>query len=336
MKEFEQYRTNSLERIEKIKDPKELEQLKNEVLSRKGRLASFMTLLPGLPPEEKRSLGAALNSFKEEFTEKLNAKAESLNGVSAYKPSSVDITMEGFPFSSGRRHLINVTYDKILGIFRAIGFSIVEGPEVEDDHNNFEGLNFPPDHPARDTQDSFFLDNGLLLRTHTSPVQVRVLESSKPPIAVVSPGKCYRRDPLDASHSFMFNQTEGFLVDENIGVADLKGTIDIFIGEMFGKGIRSRFRPHFFPFTEPSMEVDMECIFCKGKGCGVCKQSGWIEIMGAGIIHPSVLESAGHDYKKYSGFAFGMGVERIAMLKYRVGDMRIFFENDLEFLRQFR
>ena len=334
MTQIAKLKNEALELLEKASTLEEIEELKIRFLSRKGELAGLFSEIPKLDPAERKQFGQGINELKILLTEGLEEKEATLKRSKRDLPP-VDITRDPFPFRKGSVHPLSATYIEIINIFKYLGFIVVEGPEIEEDFYNFEGLNFPPDHPARDEQASFFMQNGKLLRTHTSPVQVRVMESQEPPLAVVSPGKCYRRDTIDASHSSMFNQLEGFLVDENISVAELKGTIKCFIKELFGEK-KTRFRPHFFPFTEPSMEVDVECVFCGGKGCNVCKKTGWLEIMGAGMIDPNVFIKAGLDPVKYSGFAFGMGIERIAMLRYDINDMRLFFENDIEFLDQFR
>jgi phenylalanyl-tRNA synthetase alpha chain len=245
--------------------------------------------------------------------------------------------MPGICQDLGRLHPITRTIDEVCGIFTRMGFSVVEGPEIETEFNNFTGLNIPLDHPSRDAFDTFYLKDysKLLLRSHTSPVQIRAMKSCKPPLAVVVPGRVYRPDAVDASHSFMFHQIEGFMVDKDIKFSDLKGSLGIFAKAVFGEDIKMRFRPHFFPFTEPSAEVDISCIICKGKGCSVCGRKGWLEVLGSGMIHPNVFRHVGIDPKIYTGFAFGMGVERIAMLKYGINDIRLFAENDLRFLRQF-
>jgi phenylalanyl-tRNA synthetase alpha chain len=246
--------------------------------------------------------------------------------------------MPGIAQHLGRLHPLTQVMEEICTIFNRMGFSVMEGPEIETEYNNFTGLNIPLEHPSRDVFDTFYLKQGaekLLLRSHTSPMQVRVMKSRRPPLAVVVPGRVYRPDAVDASHSFMFNQIEGFMVDEGIKFSDLKGVLEVFAKAVFGKDIKMRFRPHFFPFTEPSAEADISCIICKGQGCSVCGRKGWLEILGSGMIHPNVFKQVGYDPKKYTGFAFGLGIERIAMLKYGIGDIRLFFENDLRFLKQF-
>lgn len=325
----------ALKDLKNIKSKGALPLIKAKYIGRKGKITELFKKIPTLAKEERKDFGKGINEIQEKLKILFEEYEEKLR-LDTFSTKSVDITRDAFPLTTGRTHILNQTYEDIYNVFKVMGFTVVEGPEIEDEFHNFEALNFPKSHPARDTQDSFFFKDGSLLRTHTSPVQVRVMESWEPPFAVISPGKCYRRDTIDASHSFMFNQIEGFLVDENIGVAHLKSVIDIFVKEIFGKDVRFRFRPHFFPFTEPSLEVDIGCIFCGGKGCNVCKNTGWIEIMGAGLIDPAVFEHSGIDPEKYSGFAFGMGVERIAMLRQNINDMRLIYGNDLEFLKQFK
>ncbi len=325
----------ALKDLKNIKSKGALPLIKAKYIGRKGKITELFKKIPTLPKEERKDFGKGINEIQEKLKILFEEYEEKLR-LDTFSTKSVDITRDAFPLTTGRTHILNQTYEDIYNVFKVMGFTVVEGPEIEDEFHNFEALNFPKSHPARDTQDSFFFKDGSLLRTHTSPVQIRVMESWEPPFAVISPGKCYRRDTIDASHSFMFNQIEGFLVDENIGVAHLKSVIDIFVKEIFGKDVRFRFRPHFFPFTEPSLEVDIGCIFCGGKGCNVCKNTGWIEIMGAGLIDPAVFEHSGIDPEKYSGFAFGMGVERIAMLRQNINDMRLIYGNDLEFLKQFK
>ncbi|MEE8179671.1 MAG: phenylalanine--tRNA ligase subunit alpha, partial [bacterium] len=248
---------------------------------------------------------------------------------------AIDITLPGKKFSLGKKHPITLILDEIKNIFVSLGFRIVDGPEVETEYYNFEALNMDLHHPARDMWNTLYIKEGVLLRTHTSPVQIRVMEKQSPPLAIIAPGRCYRRDAVDASHSPMFHQVEGLLVDEGVSFAHLKGVLTHFCHRMFGAETKVRFRPSFFPFTEPSVEVDIQCVICAGKGCSVCKQSGWLEILGAGMVNPRVFEFVKYDTKKYTGFAFGMGVERIAMLRYGIDDMRLFFENDRRFLKQF-
>lgn len=315
-----------------------LEEVRIKYLGRKGLLAELTGAIGSLPVEQRGAFGQQVNTLKSTLLESLAKKEKILKNQSGnLKASRVDIGMPGIAQELGHLHPITQTIDEICAIFNRMGFCIVEGPEVETEYNNFTGLNIPLDHPSRDAFDTFYLKDyaKLLLRSHTSPVQVRVMSKQKPPLAMVVPGRVYRPDAVDASHLFMFHQIEGFLVDENIKFSDLKGILELFAQSVFGAQIKMRFRPHFFPFTEPSVEVDISCIMCQGQGCSVCGRKGWLEILGAGMIHPNVFGQVGINAKKYSGFAFGMGVERIAMLKYGINDIRLFFENDLRFLRQF-
>lgn len=315
-----------------------LEEVRVKYLGRKGLLAELTSSIPGLPVEQRGPFGKAANALKTKIVGLISEKEKTLkteNGV--LRKGNLDIGLPGISRELGSIHPITQIIDEICAIFNRMGFSVVGGPEVETEYNNFTGLNIPLDHPSRDAFDTFYLKNysKLLLRSHTSPVQVRAMKTRKPPLAIIVPGRVYRPDAVDASHLFMFHQIEGFIVDENIKFSDLKGVLEFFAKSIFGDDIKMRFRPHFFPFTEPSAEVDISCIICKGKGCSVCGRKGWLEILGAGMIHPNVFKHVGYDPKKYTGFAFGMGVERIAMLKYGINDIRLFFENDLRFLKQF-
>jgi len=325
--------------IEKAGSLAELEELRVKYLGRKGLIADMMSVIPSLPKEEKGPFGQKANSLKNQIKELLDEKQKTLAGgsIAKGKGPGIDIGMPGIAQELGRAHPITQIIDEICSIFVRMGFHVVEGPEIETEFNNFTGLNIPLEHPSRDAFDTFYLNTAdkLLLRSHTSPVQIRAMRANKPPLAIVVPGRVYRPDAVDASHLFMFHQIEGFMVDKDIKFSDLKGVLEVFAKGIFGKDIKMRFRPHFFPFTEPSAEVDISCIICKGKGCSVCGRKGWLEILGSGMIHPNVFNHVGYDPKKYTGFAFGMGVERIAMLKYGINDIRLFFENDLRFLKQF-
>ncbi len=314
-----------------------LAELRLKYLGRKGLIAELTGSIPGLPVEQRGVFGKTVNALKSRLMSLLAEKEKNLIHPDKVVNNSLDIGMPGIAQLLGSRHPITQIIDEICLIFNRMGFSVVQGPEVETEYNNFTGLNIPLEHPSRDAFDTFYLKNysRLLLRSHTSPAQVRVMKQQPPPLAVVVPGRVYRPDAVDASHLFMFHQIEGFLVDENIRFSDLKGILELFARSVFGKKIRMRFRPHFFPFTEPSVEVDISCIMCKGTGCPVCGRKGWLEILGAGMIHPNVFKQVGYDPNLYRGFAFGMGVERIAMLKYGINDIRLFFENDLRFLKQF-
>lgn len=315
-----------------------LEELRLKYLGRKGIIAQLTGSIPGLKKEERAAFGQAVNALKKRavslIEEKEKSFADSLNGEGAVSRPA-DIGLPGITQELGHLHPLTRVIDEICAIFMRIGFSVVEGPEIESEYNNFTALNIPLEHPSRDAFDTFYLNNRLLLRSHTSPVQIRAMKAHKPPLAIVVPGRVYRPDAVDASHSFMFHQIEGFMVDKSIKFSDLKGALEILAKAVFGQEIKMRFRPHFFPFTEPSAEVDIRCIICNGKGCSVCGRKGWLEILGAGMIHPAVFKHVGYDPKKYTGFAFGLGIERIAMLKYGINDIRLFFENDLRFLRQF-
>jgi len=321
-----------------IVSPQELEMVRVKYLGRKGILAELTGLIGTLAIEERGPFGKEVNALKNKLLNLISEREKTLRIQSNIpKESVLDIGLPGISQEFGNGHPIIKTIDEICGIFNRMGFSVVEGPEIETEYNNFTGLNIPLDHPSRDAFDTFYLKNypKLLLRSHTSPVQVRAMKMHKPPLAIVVPGRVYRPDAVDASHLFMFHQIEGFLVDENIRFSDLKGILELFAKSVFGQDIKMRFRPHFFPFTEPSAEVDISCIICKGKGCSVCGRKGWLEILGSGMIHPNVFKHVGYKPGKYTGFAFGMGVERIAMLKYGINDIRLFFENDLRFLKQF-
>ncbi len=315
----------------------ELQQLKVKYLGKKGLVTSKLKALSAISPELRPAYGKAVNEIKVYIEEEIN-RIESFLRKEEYKKrilsESIDITLPGKYTPFGREHPINKVLSEITGIFVSMGFEIEEGPEVELDYYNFEALNMPKNHPARDMQDTFYISDDVVLRTHTSPVQIRVMEKRKPPLKIIAPGKVYRCD-ADVSHTPMFHQVEGFMVDTDIAFSDLKGVLEAFIHSVFSEETPVRFRPSFFPFTEPSAEVDIGCIFCLGKGCRVCKNTGWLEILGAGMISPKVFEMVGYDPVVYSGFAFGMGVERITMLKYSIDDIRLFFENDLRFLKQF-
>jgi phenylalanyl-tRNA synthetase alpha chain len=326
-----------LEDSKSAKSLADLQQLKVKYLGKKGLVTSKLKALSSISPEFRPSFGKAVNEVKIYIEDEIK-RIESLLKQEEHKKrtlsEAIDITLPGKFTPFGREHPVNKILSEITDIFVSMGFEVEEGPEVEFDYYNFEALNIPKNHPARDMQDTFYISDEVVLRTHTSPVQVRVMERKKPPLKVIAPGKVYRCD-ADISHTPMFHQVEGFMVDTDIAFSDLKGVLESFIHSIFGVETPLRFRPSFFPFTEPSAEVDIGCIFCSGKGCRVCKITGWLEILGAGMINPMVFEMVGYDTDLYSGFAFGMGVERIAMLKYSIDDIRIFFENDIRFLKQF-
>jgi len=320
-----------------------LEEFRVKYLGRKGVLAQITGSIPTLPPEQRGAVGRAVNEIKNRVSAIIAEKERSLgSGPARESGERVDLTLPGVSQRTGGKHPITLVTEEICDIFEKMGFRVVEGPEIETEFNNFTGLNIPLEHPSREAFDTFYLkDNNakgerLLLRSQTSPLQVRVMKSQKPPLAVVAPGKVYRPDAVDACHSFMFHQIEGFVVDKDIRFSHLKGVLEHFAKSVFGADTRMRFRPHFFPFTEPSAEIDISCFICKGAGCPACGRKGWLEILGAGMIHPNVFKNVGYESGKYTGFAFGMGIDRIAMLKYCVTDIRLFFENDLRFLEQFR
>lgn len=316
-----------------------LNELRVEYLGKKGSLTTILRGLGALSLEDRPKVGQMVNEVRAELEGMLNNKNNELKAIelaTRLKAEKIDVTLPGRINQVGHLHPLTLTLNRIKSIFMQMGFSVAEGPEVEQDHFNFEALNLPKDHPARDMQDSFYITEEILLRTHTSPVQARTMQANEPnsPIRIIAPGKVYRRD-YDATHSPMFTQVEGLVVDKNISFSDLKGMLETFIHQIFNENVGVRFRPSFFPFTEPSAEVDISCVMCQGKGCRVCKGTGWLEILGSGMVHPRVLEMSGYDPNEVSGFAFGMGVERIAMLLYGIDDLRLFYDNDLRFLRQF-
>ena len=326
--------------IEAATSSADLEALRVRFLGRQGELTQLLRSLGTLPAEERPVVGAAANEAKRELEALLEARlsaAAERERMRQREQSRLDLTLPGRRPALGGIHPLSRVRDEIVSVFVGLGFSVAEGPEIETDYYNFEALNIPKDHPARDMQDTFYLSESALLRTHTSPVQIRTLQAAKgrTPLKIVVPGRVYRRDVPDASHSPVFHQVEGLAVDRHITMADLKGTLELFAREMFGPRSRIRFRPSFFPFTEPSAEVDVLCFLCGGSGCRVCKQSGWLEILGSGMVHPQVLRNVGYDPEEGTGWAFGMGIERVAMLKYGIDDIRLLFENDLRFLRQF-
>jgi len=316
-------------------NPDEIEQFRIKLLGKKGDIKAIMAEFRNVPVEQKKEFGQKINILRNAAQDKINELK-----LAAVETNStnhgLDLTMSGQPYELGARHPLSVVRNEIISIFNRIGFSVSEGPEIEDDWHNFTALNFPEEHPARDMQDTFFIDPEIALRTHTSSVQVRVMENSTPPIRTISPGRVFRNEAISARAHCIFHQVEGLYIDKNVSFADLKQTLLYFAKEMFGDKTKIRLRPSYFPFTEPSAEVDVSCQICNGKGCNVCKHTGFLEIMGCGMVDPNVLESCGIDSSIYSGFAFGMGIERIAMLKYQVNDLRHFFENDLRFLKQFK
>ena len=332
-------KSNAETELNSAADLKALESLRVKYLGKKGELTAVMKGMGGLSKEERPIIGQLANTVRgfiesalEEKKKALTEKAKELKLMA----ETIDVALPGRMPEMGAKHPLNTVLDDLQDIFIDMGFSIVEGPEVELDYYNFEALNLPPDHPARDTQDTFYINDNVLLRTQTSPVQVRVMEKQKPPIRIISPGRVYRSDTVDATHSPVFHQVEGLVIDKGITMADLKGTLEVFAKKLYGDDTRLRFRPHHFPFTEPSAEVDISCFNCKGKGCNICKGEGWIEILGCGMVHPKVLRNCGIDPEVYSGFAFGMGLERVTMFRYGIKDLRLFYENDLQFLKQFK
>lgn len=338
MKEqLERLLSSALDEVAQADSEESLQDIRIKFLGKKGALTTMMKGLGTLSNEERPIVGQLANTVKVELEGKLTDALERMREIARQRKletERIDITLPGRTQRLGTRHPITLVADEIAEIFAGLGFQVAEGPEIELDFYNFEALNFPKDHPARDMQDTFFVDDNILLRTHTSPVQVRTMLKHAPPVRIISPGTVYRCDS-DATHSPMFHQVEGLMVDKGITFGDLKGILTIFVNQYFGKGTGVRLRPSFFPFTEPSAEVDIACVMCRGKGCRVCKQSGWLEILGAGMIDPEVYRHVGYDPESISGFAFGMGIERIAMLKYGIGDMRLLFDNDVRFLSQF-
>jgi len=331
-----QLREEALSAIRAACSMDDLDRVRIQYLGRKGFLTSLLRGVGALSMDLRPEVGKQANLLKAELDDQLQRRMEEIKAQDREqmeRERKIDITLPGRPLTLGSVHPLTAVFQEIIEIFSHLGFEIAEGPEVELDYYNFEALNIPKDHPARDMQDTFYISDDLLLRTHTSPVQIRVMEKHQPPLRIIAPGRVYRRDD-DISHTPMFHQVEGFLVDEGVSFADLKGVLEVFAQQAFDQETKVRFRPSFFPFTEPSAEVDIACIICKGSGCRLCSQTGWLEILGSGMIHPALLERVGYDPERWSGFAFGMGVERIAMLKYGIDDIRLFFENDLRFLQQ--
>ncbi len=324
----------------KAKTKQDLETFRMKYISKKGELNELFEELKKIPAEQKRQAGQILNELKKaaeaKFTE-LTSQLETVSDTSA----NIDLTLPSAPNAVGNLHPLTITKNRIIEIFERLGFNVADGPEVEDDWHNFSALNFPPNHPAREMQDTFFVEKSnqeggdMLLRTHTSNVQVRLLEKQKPPVRAIMPGRVYRNEAISARAHCFFHQVEGLYVDRNVSFADLKQTIYLFAKEMYGKDVKLRLRPSYFPFTEPSAEIDVTCLICKGEGCVVCKRSGWVEIAGAGMVHPNVLRNCGVDPEEFTGFAFGMGIERVTQLRYQVNDLRLYSENDIRFLRQF-
>jgi phenylalanyl-tRNA synthetase alpha chain len=320
--------------LQKIGTFEELENLEKKYLGKKGKIKEYFRKIGEIQVQERKYFGELLNNLKREIEEKIVEKKKYFQNLPKER-EIFDITLPGIRLKEGKKHILTSVIEEIKKIFISLGFTVEEGPEIETEYYNFDGLNIPSYHPARDEWDSFYIKDGVLLRTHTSPVQLRVMEKYTPPLRVISVGRCYRRDAVDRTHSHTFHQIEGFAVDEHITFGDLKGVLYCFAKKMFSPDVKMRFRPDYFPFTEPSADGAISCIMCAGEGCQVCSYTGWLEIFGCGEIHPKVLENAGYDPKKWTGFAFGMGIERIAMLKYGIDDIRLFLENDLRFLTQF-
>ncbi|MBL1055392.1 phenylalanine--tRNA ligase subunit alpha [Ligilactobacillus agilis] len=338
---LEELKQTSLSDIQKADNEKKVNDIRVSLLGKKGALTEILRGMKDLSPEDRPKVGSFANIIRDELTKEIAKQAEQIEvAMMAKKLESekIDVTLPGVPVKEGQPHILMQVIDQLEKLFLGMGYKIVDGPEVEEDHYNFEMLNLPKDHPARDMQDTFYITKQILMRTQTSPVQARTMEKhdfSKGPLKMISPGKVYRRDTDDATHSHQFHQVEGLVIDKNITMADLKGTLELVAKTLFGADREIRMRPSYFPFTEPSAEVDVSCFKCGGKGCAVCKQTGWIEVLGAGMVHPNVLEMAGVDSSVYGGFAFGLGPDRFAMLKYGVDDIREFYLNDVRFLNQF-
>ena len=339
MKEkLEQIRSAVETELKSAADMEALENIRIKYMGKKGELTAVLKGMGKLSKEERPVIGALANEIRQKLEKEIEEKKSAIMAAEEEKrlaEETIDVTMPGKRSIEGKLHPLTQVMDEIKRIFMGMGFSIADGPEVEYDYYNFEALNIPKNHPARDTQDTFYIEDNIVLRTQTSPMQIRVMEKTKPPIRVIAPGKVYRSDTVDATHSPVFHQIEGLVVDKGVTMADLKGTLEMFVKSLYGENTRARFRPHHFPFTEPSAEMDISCWSCGGKGCSVCKGEGWIEVLGCGMVHPKVLANCGIDPEVYSGFAFGIGLERIAMGKYDINDLRLFFENDLRFLSQF-
>lgn len=338
LEEIEKLKEEATRSLDQVKTPEDTEDFRLKYLSRRGSLAQLFERLKDLPKEDKPTIGKSLNELRNLLELQFGIVKKRIEADVFQKKDNVDLSIPGRKRYAGRIHPLTQTAQDIKRIFANIGFGIADGPEIEDDYHNFEALNFPPDHPARDMQDTFFVksDSGkYLLRTHTSPVQIRVMENNKPPVRVIMPGRVYRNEAVSARSYCLFHQVEGLYVDRSVSFAELKGTISFFAKELFGTSARLRFRPSFFPFTEPSAEVDLSCFICGGKGCRICKNSGWLEILGCGMVDPNVYKFVGYDVNEVSGYAFGMGIERLALLRYRIDDIRLLFENDLRFLNQF-
>lgn len=336
--QLEEIRVRAAAALSEAKAQQDIENLRVQFLGKKGELTAILKQMGKLSPEERPIIGQLANEVRAFIEQDIETRAAELKQEELsrrLKEEALDVTLPGSRRSLGYKHPLSIVLDEIKEIFVGMGFDIVDGPEVETDYYNFEALNMPKNHPARDTQDTFYINDNIVLRTQTSPVQVRVMEKQKPPIRVISPGRVYRSDAVDATHSPLFHQIEGLVVDKGITFADLKGTLETFVKRLYGEDSVVRFRPHHFPFTEPSAEVDVQCFSCHGEGCRLCKGEGWIEILGCGMVHPKVLSNCGIDPEIYSGFALGMGLERVVMRRYNIDDLRLFYENDVRFLSQF-
>ncbi len=336
--QLESIRRTVEDKLKNTKNNQDIENIRIKYLGKKGELTSILKQMGKLSSEERPLIGKLANEIRSYIENQIQVRAHEIKSIEDKKrlqKEKIDVTLPGKRRYLGHKHPITIVLDEIKEIFLGMGFNIAEGPEVEYDYYNFEALNMPQDHPARDTQDTFYINNKIVLRTQTSPMQVRVMESQKPPIRIISPGRVYRSDSVDATHSPLFTQVEGLVVDKGITFADLKGTLEIFVKRLYGKNSVIRFRPHHFPFTEPSAEVDLQCFNCHGSGCSICKGEGWMEILGCGMVHPQVLINCGIDPEIYSGFALGMGLERVVMNRYNISDLRLFYENDIRFLEQF-
>ncbi|HOU10632.1 MAG TPA: phenylalanine--tRNA ligase subunit alpha [Clostridiales bacterium] len=335
---IETTRRNALEEIASARSGTDLEAVKVKYLGKKGELTSLLKMMGGLSAEERPVVGKIANEARLSIESALSLREDEIGAAEVHKrliEEKIDVTLPGRKREPGHKHPLTIVLDEVKDIFIGLGFQIATGPEVEWDHYNFEALNIPKGHPARDTQDTFYITENMLLRTQTSPVQIRVMEKQKPPIRIIAPGRVYRSDSVDATHSPLFHQIEGLVIDKGITMSDLKGCLEAFARRLYGDETKIRLRPHHFQFTEPSCEVDVSCFRCGGSGCAMCKGEGWIEILGAGMVHPNVLLRGGIDPKEYSGFAFGMGLERLVMFRFNIDDLRLFYENDLRFLSQF-
>ncbi len=336
--QLEEIKKNTLSSINSVEVIKDIEDIKVKILGKKGELTKILKSMGGLSKEERPKIGKLVNEVRFNLEEEINKKKEDLKNkklLEDLEKETIDVTMKGNIKTLGKKHPMTTVIEEISDIFLGMGYKIAEGPEIEKEYYNFNALNIEDNHPARDEQDTFYLGNEFLLRTQTSPVQVRTMETEELPIKIIAPGRVFRSDEVDATHSPVFHQLEGLVIEKNVTMSDLKGALEIFAKELLNNDIKVRFRPHHFPFTEPSAEMDVTCFACKGEGCKVCKGEGWIELLGCGMVHPKVLEMSGIDPNEYSGFAFGMGLERIAMQKYEISDLRLMYENNVNFLKQF-